>query len=388
MTCCTLRVRTVAITSYSQGFPLRNHLYSSTMSMGRHTRVYGLQHLRFFAAFAVLVHHILEEASASPLAFVPPAAQRVGACGVDIFFVISGLVMWHTTRGFSSQTSARQFFARRLTRILPPYWACLALVIALSSSGIAFRHVQIGVVGLIESVFLLPPTTSARLVLGVAWTLVYELYFYLVCTVALCLPWQKYRVASILALIAGLPVVLGMLGARAQALYYGDPLVIEFLFGVFLGLTGARLPDARTGIRWVVLMTCAVLLWWAAAASPDAMTAGLSSSFRWWAWGLPATLLVVAFVHTKHDATAAGRALTVLGDASYVLYLTHGFWMIGFAKAVKSGVFHNALSLYLAALGVAAFAVVFSLGMHLYLEKPLLAWFEGRSSRTRQTAMT
>jgi exopolysaccharide production protein ExoZ len=199
--------------------------------MGRHTRLYGLQHLRFFAAFAVLAHHILEEASGSPLALVSPAAQRLGACGVDIFFVISGLVMWHATGGFSSQTSAKRFLARRLTRIMPSYWAWLAIVVALSCSGIAFRHVPLGAVTLSESVLLLPPTTSAGLVLGVAWTLVYELYFYLICTAALCLPWQRYRVVLIVGLLAGVPMALNMFGATAQGQYYASPIVIEFLSG-------------------------------------------------------------------------------------------------------------------------------------------------------------
>lgn len=356
--------------------------------MGRHTRLYGLQHLRFVAAFAVLAHHILEEASGSPLALVSPAAQRLGACGVDIFFVISGLVMWHATAGFSSQTSARRFVARRLTRIIPSYWASLAIMVALACSGIAFKHVQLGAVGLGESVLLLPPTTSSGLVLGVAWTLVYELYFYLICTAALCLPWQRYRVALIVALLAGVPVVLNLVGAIAQGQYYGNPIVIEFLGGIFLGSVSTRLPAPGPRIRWAMLMICVGLFWWASVASPDQATAGLPPSFRWWAWGLPATLLVAAFVHTEDTGGRVGRALTVLGNASYVLYLTHGFWMNVFARAVKSGAFHTPLNLYLAASCVAGLAVAFALGIHLYLEKPLLARLEGNRSRIRQTAVT
>ncbi|WP_233867644.1 acyltransferase family protein [Paraburkholderia adhaesiva] len=358
------------------------------MRTAHQPRLCGLQHLRFFAAFAVLAHHILEEASGSPLAHIAPAVQRIGACGVDIFFVISGLVMWHTTKGFSSQTSARRFIGRRLTRIIPPYWTYLAFVVALSFSGIAFTHRQIGAVDLTESVLLLPPTTSAGLIVSVSWTLVYELYFYLVCAAVLCLPWQRLRVVSIVALIAGVPVALKMVGAAAQAQYYGNPLVIEFLFGVFLGLLSVWLPTPGRRVRWTVLTACIVLFGWAAVASPDAATFGLPPSFRWWAWGLPAALLVSAYVHTEDRGRRIGRALTVLGDSSYVLYLTHGLWMIAFAKAIKSGAFHKPLSLYLTASCVAVLAVVFALGIHLYLEKPTLAWLEGKRSRIREPALT
>jgi exopolysaccharide production protein ExoZ len=356
--------------------------------MERHTRLNGLQHLRFVAAFAVLAHHILEETSGSALAHIPLAVQRLGACGVDIFFVISGLVMWHTTGGFSSRASAGRFFARRFTRIMPSYWACLAIVVALSCSGIAYRHVQLGAAGLIESVFLLPPTTSAGLVIGVAWTLVYEFYFYLICTAALCLPWQRYRVALIIALLAGVPVVLNMVGATAQGEYYASPLVIEFLGGIFLGWVSKRLPESSPGIKWIASLMCVALFWWATVSSPTEATFGLPPSFRWWAWGLPAMLLVAAFAQTKDSGGRVGRALTVLGNASYVLYLTHGFFMILFARAIKSGAFHRPLGLYLSACCVAGLAVAFALGIHLYLEKPLLARFEGKRARIRQSALT
>jgi peptidoglycan/LPS O-acetylase OafA/YrhL len=271
---------------------------------------------------------------------------------------------------------------------VPSYWAWLATVVALSCSGIAFRHVQLGAVALGESVLLLPPTTSAGLVVGVAWTLVYEFYFYLICTAALCLPWQKYRVALIVALLAGMPMALNMVGATAQGQYYGSPIVIEFLGGIFLGWVSTRLPEPGPRIRWVVVIACVALFWWASLASPDEATSGLPFSFRWWAWGLPATLLVAAFVHTDDRGGRIGRALTVLGNASYVLYLTHGFWMNVFAKAVKAGAFHNPLSLYLAASCVAGLAVALAVGIHLYLEKPLLARLEGKRFRIRQTAVT
>ncbi|WP_336598744.1 acyltransferase family protein [Paraburkholderia bengalensis] len=137
-----------------------------------------------------------------------------------------------------------------------------------------------------------------------------------------------------------------------------------------------------------MLLTCVALFWWASAASPDETTSGLSPPFRWWAWGLPATLLVAAFVHTEDSGSRIGRTLTVLGNASYVLYLTHGYWMNVFAKAVKAGAFHSAFSLYLAAFCVACLAVAFAAGVHLYLEKPLLARLESKRSRIRRTALT
>jgi exopolysaccharide production protein ExoZ len=220
------------------------------------------------------------------------------------------------------------------------------------------------------------PTTSAGLVVGVAGTLGHELYFYLVCTTVLCLPWQRYRVAFIVALIASAPIALNMVGAAAQAQYYGSPLVIEFLFGVFPGSQSTRLPKPGPRIRLYQVGgvdTCVALFWWSSVASAEEATFGLAASFRWWAWELAATLLVAAYVHAQDRGGRIGRAQTVLGDASCVLYLTHGFWMNVFARVIKHGTFHKPLSLYLAACCVAVLAVALAPGIHVYLEKPLLA---------------
>ncbi|MFD1559278.1 acyltransferase family protein [Paraburkholderia silviterrae] len=193
---------------------------------------------------------------------------------------------------------------------------------------------------------------------------------------------------AIVALLAGVPVALNMVGDTAQGQYYGSPIVIEFLGGIFLGSVSKRLPESSPGIKWIVSVTCVALFWWATVSSPTEATFGLPFSFRWWAWGLPATLLVAAFARTEDRGSRIGRALTVLGNASYVLYLTHGFFMILFAKAIKSGEFHKPLGLYVAACCVTGLAVALALGIHLYLEKPVLALFEGKRSRIRQPELT
>ncbi|MFX5785380.1 acyltransferase family protein, partial [Acinetobacter baumannii] len=50
--------------------------------------------------------------------------------GVDIFFVISGFVMYYLMHDrFGSATVAGDFLRRRLIRVVPLYWICTTLVI-------------------------------------------------------------------------------------------------------------------------------------------------------------------------------------------------------------------------------------------------------------------
>ncbi len=75
-------------------------------------RLHALQALRFVAAFAVMVHHSLT-------AFGPPLTDVVvGAAGVDIFFVISGVVIGYADH----DDGALRFAAKRVIRVIPLYW--------------------------------------------------------------------------------------------------------------------------------------------------------------------------------------------------------------------------------------------------------------------------
>ncbi|HEX2801677.1 MAG TPA: acyltransferase, partial [Phenylobacterium sp.] len=73
--------------------------------------VRSIQALRGLAALAVLVFHAADRAGGT---------FGVGASGVDVFFVISGFIMWVVTCR-ETPTPAR-FLARRAERIAPLYW--------------------------------------------------------------------------------------------------------------------------------------------------------------------------------------------------------------------------------------------------------------------------
>ena len=73
----------------------------------------SIQVLRGIAAVMVVMFHGL--------------GFQIGSSGVDIFFVISGFIMFHTNRNaFGLTGAAILFFKRRLLRIAPLYWLCTA----------------------------------------------------------------------------------------------------------------------------------------------------------------------------------------------------------------------------------------------------------------------
>lgn len=91
----------------------------------RSSRLVGLDSLRGFAGLSVLAYHFLREYG---LTFHEGDFQtwmdRYGHYGVEIFFIISGFVMFLT---LSRSPSLRHFLAARAARLAPAFYCCLAI---------------------------------------------------------------------------------------------------------------------------------------------------------------------------------------------------------------------------------------------------------------------
>jgi exopolysaccharide production protein ExoZ len=155
-----------------------------------------------------------------------------------------------------------------------------------------------------------------RPLLPVGWTLTYEFLFYLLFASALAL---RVDVLRVLVPGLGLFVVVALFrtqGWPAWTILF-DTIVIEFIVGVVLAkliLRGWLLP-ARVAACLVVAGFVLIL------AVPEG-----SEDLRTLTWGLPALAIVAGAVSLeRHIASALPRWLLALGDASYSIYLTHGF---------------------------------------------------------------
>ena len=80
----------------------------------------------------------------------------------------------------SAATTPGLFLFRRASRIYPLYWFCCAVVVGFWAFGLASRVMSVSVI--VESALLLP---NPNTLIGVSWTLSYEVYFYLIFAAAL-----------------------------------------------------------------------------------------------------------------------------------------------------------------------------------------------------------
>ncbi len=243
-----------------------------------------------------------------------------GSAGVDLFFVISGFVMFTSSRRLATRPDGwRVFLQRRLERIVPLYWLLTAAkaLITLAAPGLA-PTTRPTAWNLAASFLFIPARDAAgivRPVLPVGWTLTYEMLFYALFAASLALR------RSPLAILLPVLLPLGLAGFwRAPdwpaILSLANGLVLELCAGVALAQTMAafRHPNQRTATCMLALGLALLLL--VPSAGP----------WRFLAWGAPALLVVAATVALEQRLAASLPALLLeLGDASYAIYLSHVF---------------------------------------------------------------
>ena len=155
---------------------------------------HSIQLLRALAALLVVLFHThtaFSEAGSDLLFGDEEYVFAFGAVGVHIFFVISGFIMIVTSR-FEPSFQPFEFMRRRLLRIYPVYWICAALYLAFHTFIGELYDISVGQVA--GALVLWPGHASS--VIGPAWTLAYEMFFYLSFALAMALGLSRGVVVS------------------------------------------------------------------------------------------------------------------------------------------------------------------------------------------------
>lgn len=343
----------------------------------------NLQVMRAVAALLVVIHHFLlinHDSGHGGIANFRYLAE-LGACGVDLFFCISGFVMLGSIAKKAS-FSASEFAIGRIIRIVPVYWVATTLFIALVAlNNIMKSGFDAAMAGplfspnyILSSYLLIPnynPISNAiQPFLVQGWTLSYELYFYaLLMCAAVIAKGRSVRIVVLGSLFLACGMLSKSLGGVAGE-FLSNSIVLEFVMGMLIFLI-ARRTKAFGGTA--VVLGLAFL----------AATAFLKVENRVILWGIPAAFVLYGFVALE-GAIPVPKLFKAIGDASYSLYLTHGVLTYVYGGLIKKGWFASATKQNMAVLVGSVAAVLVAFMFYRFVERPLLERFNQKRLSNRR----
>lgn len=349
--------------------------------------ILSIQYLRGLAAlFVVLFHYrdyinnVYAQRNLGEILFGP------GVSGVDLFFFISGIIIFISTSKMESRHCVK-FVVRRFFRIYPLLFLSIILFYFVSPEQISLTdiikssmpiHLNYGMEGPYFGYNIYVP----------AWTITYEIFFYFIFLLSM-LSSFKYRgyiciiFISILFLTTRLHFNgeidldphhnVNFLGRSLSEFFIqmsGSPMMIEFVIGVILGMAYEKYDPKSSDIQRKISIG---LLWFGM---------GIFLTF-WFSWllfghgplkfGVWFLFLVPALlIYEKNNKIKKIPLLNFLSEISFSLYMTH------IVLVYFLGIYNAYVPLYGSLSGIAKLIYVTTLSIsfayiiHISIEKPVL----------------
>jgi peptidoglycan/LPS O-acetylase OafA/YrhL len=294
-----------------------------------------LEGVRGAAVVAVVLYHAFRLATFGEGVRVEPSSpllwpMSVGRFGVDVFFVLSGLLVvrsWRTVRAERRLAPAfGHFMRRRLTRIGPAYWVSLAVLLPVVAPTLLTEPRAVALLASMNH--YLEPGLAAQ-VNTPYWSLTTEVHFYLLVPLVV---WAMRRLGSWPVLF--LCLVGSTLWGAHQALGLPAGSILgrldQFVAGAVVGeIVTRRVRLADTLVRvartpWFGVVVLASIL---GIGTWHGATLGMARG-RWFdplvhpAIGLLVAAGLVRILTTGSPVLMRPR-LQRLGAMSYSLYLCH-----------------------------------------------------------------
>ncbi len=365
--------------------------WTALFEMGGKGRIVPMEGLRGIAILMVLlVHHAFRfKAWVVPGSWAEDYAgfaHAAGQAGVDLFFALSGYLVY--SLALARRGTVTEFIVRRLRRIYPPFLAVMAVYVAIfiAAPGVAKWPDGGEFWFVVRSLLLLPGVFEIEPVMTVAWSLSYELAFYL--TIPLLVAgfhldrWtRRRRVAWIAVLSLGyMTAALIWFPGQLDWLHlkvWDRPRFLLFAAGMLAWEHFDSLAD-KSASGWkqagaALLMGVAI-----AACYP------LADPVHQQPWpSLARTLLLGAGSYALILATFSGQGrlagalslapLRWLGNCSYSFYLAHslGVHVAGaLTELLMPAAQWQGLGFWLALLGTGLAAAAATVPLYLFVERP------------------
>jgi peptidoglycan/LPS O-acetylase OafA/YrhL len=347
-------------------------------------RLDALTGIRGIAAWLVVFYHV----RASVHQIVPQPVIDLFAKGylaVDLFFVLSGFVLWYTygeRLHEGGRAQAWPFLWRRFARVWPLHAFVLALFVALALALVAAGNPNPRYpLAELPLHFLLIQNwgfTDHLRWNDPAWSISTEFAAYLAFPfIAAAARWERLGSAMLLAIALGLCAAIAALFAAAGAHSLGEHIVTlglwrclaEFSLGIVACLLWRKWHGLAGAAGWAAIACIAVLALGVLLGLPETMF-------------VPAAfftgILALALDRGIVSRALSSRVAVYLGDISYSTYLAHFLLWIVFKMAFVG---HDLQIGWAGLAGYIALVAAASVVLYHGVEKPAQAWLNARRPR-------
>ena len=342
-------------------------------------RYQRIQCLRCFAAIGVVLFHSFGTCQKYFSGSSRLVALAHGDYGVDLFFVISGFIIFLTAN--YRELGWRDFLKRRVERIVPLYWITSVCMFLMMSWLYRSTIDAPGLNYLFYSMFYLSWFIGKLPVIYPGWTLEYEMAFYL-----LVLDRHVPSVSNLAVRDRGHnPVACSLESLRSISashlralVFFTNPMYVEFALGVLVAhvIMARPLP-----LRWTIALAAVIAI--------IAFDPWDEPKWRLLVAGLPAALIGPLRCESMRDQRAkplsfSNRLFARLGDASYSIYLMQVFVISIACKVLAAAVPRLPVDAAIVIVSLATLLVAY--GVHLGVELPMTRWLHRRDRVFREPA--
>lgn len=298
-----------------------------------------------------------------------------GFAGVDIFFVLSGFIITYTSvKNIHLIKNIKNFFHRRFVRIFPNYWIITTIFLLIQILLPAFykTHYTFSLINLLNTYLLLPGHVMVN---GVSWTLTFELFFYIVFSLAFLIPDKKtvFFAVTIYAVVITLLPLCGYnyTNNNSWINVVTSPMIIEFFLGLLCAIFISHIPKNLSK----VLIISGTLFF---IMNGMLLNAGyrlmLNDFNRVIFFGVPALFIIAGVLKYEfYNKISTPSILLHLGDASYSLYLLHLPIIVACCKIIFLLKITNVIWVHIIFLAVIIVVCYASILYYNIIEKPIIS---------------
>ena len=327
-------------------------------------RIHELDSLRGLAAISVVLYHFTtqyfnifnDETTVNFLNF------KYGHYGVQLFFIISGFVIFMTTSRISS---AKDFIFKRFIRLYPVFWVCVTITYIITN--LYPIGLEVSNKDFFLNFTMIPSLLGFKNVDGAYWSLIPELFFYLLILFLIIFNITK-RI-----------ITIGFIWLLGSALFYlgyvnnfisnllNLKYAILFMAGINFYLIKNNIKSKNV-INHIQIILCVTISF-------------LNSNWEFSAFFIFFILVFYAFCYDLLKFLN-NKILIYLGSISYSLYLIHQFVGYSVQHYLINILYLN--NKYLIIVIPLLISLILASLVNRFIEEPVLKWANVKYSSFRK----